>query len=166
MGYGRKFKQMRLCADFHAISIHLIWFLTTWVTVENSSKCVFVPISMLGRVEKWPESMLARETVHCVIQWIVIFEKTHFLSCRAKNKTRIKTRIKTVTKQRIFIDMKHLIALSVAWVTTKTLSFFICHRYKYALVSFERIKDSRKNNKITIRYVWWTRWQYVVNAYS
>ena len=32
-------------------SIHFIWFLTTWVTVENSSKCVFVLISMLGRVE-------------------------------------------------------------------------------------------------------------------
>ena len=51
MGHGRKFKQMRLCADFHARSIHVIWFLTTWVTVENSSKCVFVLISMLGRVK-------------------------------------------------------------------------------------------------------------------
>ena len=43
---------MRLCADFHARSVHVIWFLTTWVTVENSSKCVFVPISMLGREKK------------------------------------------------------------------------------------------------------------------
>ena len=33
-------------------SIHFIWFLTTWVTVENSSKCVFVLISMLGKVKK------------------------------------------------------------------------------------------------------------------
>ena len=32
-------------------SIHFIWFLTTWVTVGNSSKCVFVLISMLGRVK-------------------------------------------------------------------------------------------------------------------
>ena len=32
-------------------SIHFIWFLTTWVTVENSSKCVLVLISMLGRVK-------------------------------------------------------------------------------------------------------------------
>ena len=33
-------------------SIHFIWFLTIWVTVENSSNCVFVLISMLGRVKK------------------------------------------------------------------------------------------------------------------
>ena len=32
-------------------SIHLIWFLTTWITVDNSSKCVFVLISILGRVK-------------------------------------------------------------------------------------------------------------------
>ena len=32
-------------------SIHFFWFLTTWVTVENSCKCVFVLISMLGRVK-------------------------------------------------------------------------------------------------------------------
>ena len=56
MGHGRKFKQMRLCADFHARSIHVIWFLTTWVTVENSSKYVFVLISMLGRVKNRPYS--------------------------------------------------------------------------------------------------------------
>ena len=31
--------------------IHFIWFLTTWLTVENSSKCVFVLISILGRVK-------------------------------------------------------------------------------------------------------------------
>ena len=48
---GTKFKKMRLCADVHARSMHAIWFLTTWVTVENSSKCVFVPISMPGRVK-------------------------------------------------------------------------------------------------------------------
>ena len=29
-------------------SIHFIWFLTTWVTVGNSRKCVFVLIWMLG----------------------------------------------------------------------------------------------------------------------
>ena len=32
-------------------SIHFICFLTIWVTVENSSKCVFVIFSMLGRVK-------------------------------------------------------------------------------------------------------------------
>ena len=32
-------------------SIHFISFLTTWVTVGNSSKCVFELISMLGRVK-------------------------------------------------------------------------------------------------------------------
>ena len=29
-------------------STHFIWFLRTWVTAENSSKCVFFLISMLG----------------------------------------------------------------------------------------------------------------------
>ena len=32
-------------------SIHFIGFLTTWVTVQNLSKCVFALISMLGRVK-------------------------------------------------------------------------------------------------------------------
>ena len=32
-------------------SIHLIWFLATWIMVENSGKCVFVLILMLGRVK-------------------------------------------------------------------------------------------------------------------
>ena len=32
-------------------SIHFIWFLTTWVMVENSSKSIFVLISMLRRVK-------------------------------------------------------------------------------------------------------------------
>ena len=31
--------------------IHFIWFLTTWITVKNSNKCVFVLISMLGRLK-------------------------------------------------------------------------------------------------------------------
>ena len=32
-------------------STHFIWFLTTWVTVGNPSKCVFVLILMLGWVK-------------------------------------------------------------------------------------------------------------------
>ena len=31
-------------------SIHFICFLTTWITVDNSGKCIFVLISMLGGV--------------------------------------------------------------------------------------------------------------------
>ena len=32
-------------------SIHFIWFLTTWLMLENSSKWIFVLISMLSRVK-------------------------------------------------------------------------------------------------------------------
>ena len=32
-------------------SFHFICFLTTWIMVDNSSKCIFVLISMLGRVK-------------------------------------------------------------------------------------------------------------------
>ena len=32
-------------------SNHFICFLTTWITVDNSGKCIFVLIFMLGRVK-------------------------------------------------------------------------------------------------------------------
>ena len=32
-------------------SLYFICFLTTWIMVDNSSKCIFVLISMLGRVK-------------------------------------------------------------------------------------------------------------------
>ena len=44
-------KHSRLLGGHSLRSIHFIWFLTTWVMVGNTSKCVFVLISMLGWVK-------------------------------------------------------------------------------------------------------------------
>ena len=43
MSHGRPFTSIHWY-DF-------IWFLTTWIMVDNSSKCLFMLISMLGRVK-------------------------------------------------------------------------------------------------------------------
>ena len=42
--------------------IHFIWFLTTWITVKNSNKCVFVLISMLGRLKNSHSSSCCKWT--------------------------------------------------------------------------------------------------------
>ena len=59
-------------------SIHFIWFLTTWVTVGNSSKCVFVLISMVGRVNNSHYSS-------CYI-WIMLGGLTHDVNRRLPGK--------------------------------------------------------------------------------
>ena len=59
-------------------SINFIWFSITWVTEENSSKCVFVLISMLGRVKDSHYSscsviiLFAQYTSSLIVKWVLL----------------------------------------------------------------------------------------------
>ena len=106
-------------------SIHFIWFLITWVMVGNTSKCVFVLISMLGWVKDSHYSSCF------VIQFIKAgplnnpphCKPTHPTSFHSKGKSRVQSRVQSRVRRRFDTEIVTSFYKSIFW---KTAVFRLC----------------------------------------